>query len=502
MATDISTINFKDNDLDELEALDIDNLNKCILDLTLSEKSRIEAVNLYFKKEGGDNLIDIINKLIMMYQLSSTKTLKQYLYAISKDSCIDPFLKIISAVGLCQHDEKDDLGYKAITAVYPELKTTGTPYKISVIKLLMRNPNYNEISLSYFCDIINDTELDCDYRYKTILSLEDIGENKNYFIANSCLSFIKNEKNLIEYRILAGQNLLQKEPNDEVISILLNFATSKEVEYNTRADATDVLLQFGTPEVKKTAQSIILELGVGNTRNTKTTIYNNKQNVHTKDIENSVGEILEFLHTFNIMKIKNKPITFEYVEKKIISLSKTKLKENLTKIKIALNRIDIDRAIYSKYSCTLSNILLRIWTYLTGHEHEEEMKTRLIEELVEMAGTCSTGYVSRLANTISGYSDVGIRISWKDQITSNLTGRLNARIRDLDNLTLQEKILSEMTVENTGYENRKNFLKFLRQTVSDIRTEMYEEFKHHMDDCDFDLYFRSALSIYEVGDFV
>jgi hypothetical protein len=59
-----------------------------------------------------------------------------------------------------------------------------------------------------------------------------------------------------------------------------------------------------------------------------------------------------------------------------------------------------------------------------------------------------------------------------------------------------------MTIESCKYEDRKNFLKFFRKNILDIRGELYDEFKEYINDSDFDLYFRAALSVYENGSFV
>ena len=60
------------------------------------------------------------------------------------------------------------------------------------------------------------------------------------------------------------------------------------------------------------------------------------------------------------------------------------------------------------------------------------MTSRLLEELEEMSGTCSTGFASRLANVISGFGKFNIRISWEQQIVSNFFGRLNALARKIN----------------------------------------------------------------------
>ena len=191
-------------------------------------------------------------------------------------------------------------------------------------------------------------------------------------------------------------------------------------------------------------------------------------------------------------------IDIGYVENEIIRLGS----KDRPNIQVSLNRIVMDRALYSKYNCTLSHILLQVWTYICGHKYESEMKKRLLEEMDEMAGTCSSGFAGRLINTISGFGDFTMRISWRDQISGNLSARINKKIQDMDDLRLQEKVMNEMTLETPYYEDRKNFLKFLRRHVFGLREELYSEFKDYITDTDFDLYFRGAMSMYETGEFV
>jgi hypothetical protein len=497
MTTDINyNINYN-IDIQENAPLDPSNLSKQIIDLSLPINTRIQALDLYYNTE-RDNAIETINKIIMMYELSGTKVLRSFLYDICDNSTIPPFLQSLCAKGLCTHDEKDELGYRAVSIVYPKLgKDIGTPYKIDFVKLLMKNQIYKTQADTYFCQIIDDTTLNCDYRYKTILSLS---EEYSEFILSSCKVFVKNNLNAINYRILCCQNLLIRKTNsEEVEKILLDFANDINVEYNLRADATDVLLQLGSDTSKSTAQKIITELGLIGCHKQVKTLYNNSQNIHTKEVEDSVKDALEFLQSFGIMTDQGLPITLEYVEKHIISLSKDR--PNRDKILVSMNRILMDRALYSRYNCTLAHILLQVWTYISGHKYETEMKKRLLEELEEMAGTCSSGFAGRLINTISGFGDFTMRISWRDQITANLTARINNRITEMDDLTLQEKVINEMTLETPYYEDRKNFLKFLRRHVFKLREELYSEFRTYITDTDFDLYFRAAMSMYETGEF-
>lgn len=500
--------------------IDEDNLSKTIVDLSLDQETRLNALNTHFDREGRDGTIDIINKLSMMYQLSGTKILLKFLYAICEHSKLDGFLKSIAAKGIWIFNEKDTKGYKAINMVIPQMgQDVGTPYRIEFIRILMDNEKYKKQCRDYFCTICNDQSINCDYRYKSILSLEN-NENGSldYFIKEACTEFIQAKENDTRYRVLAGQYLLQKaevfELSDEhtfdIEKTLLGFAQDEKEEYNCRADSADVLLQLGSDDNKNKARDIITSLS--HVDRPVRTIFDNAQNIHTKEVEDSIKEGLEFLHSFDIMKIKKRIITFDYVEKKIKNiLKKEKGEKKIGKnqeypreenIKVSLNRIFMDRALYGRFRSNLSNILLRVWTYSEGHDRGDEIRERLLEELEDMSGTCSSGYIGRLVNTMSGFGDFSLRISWKEQIIANFSGRLTAKIREINDENFKNKVMDEMTLDTSDYESRMNFSRFLRNNMLKIREEMWNEFEQYVDDTDFDLYFRFAVSKYQTGSFV
>ena len=523
-----------------------DTISECIIDLSLPLDVRIKNIEEFYIQFGHVETIEIVNRLSSMYQMSGTKILEKYMYELTTDECkIHTFLKIAAAKSLCYFDPKKIIGYQALDNICKNFDSDieiSSPVKIESICLLMLHPSYKKQSRDYFCNIINNPNLECDYRYKTILSLENKNiPDKNFFIKESSLEFINYPINKILYRILAGQLIIQKcNPTTceikTVENILLSFATDTTLEYNLRADSTDVILKLGCSENKIKAKEIIIMLGRCTEGSVKT-IFDNAQNVHTDDIEESVTEAIEFLSSIETKTITNIPgspsIDFEYVKKEINDmLQKEKPKKvnehkkfNIKKdyITVSLNRIYLDRALYSKFKYTLINILLKVWTYICSHDSEIDMKKRLLEELVEMSGTCSSGFAGRLVNVISGFGDFNLRISWRDQIIANFTGRLNAKVRDIvDPLKIetncklygireicieelssfQEKIIEEMTITCDDYHSRSNFLKFFRKNMLSIRNELYSEFKSYITDSDFDLYFRSAISSYETGGYV
>lgn len=474
-----------------------DDLPKIILDLSYEIDERINALTQFYKEKGYDDTIEIVNRLSMLYQLSNIKGFRKYIYEICMKTELPPYIKSILATTLFIQNKSDEFAFTCINEIYPKMGDVSTPYKIDFLKMLMESEKYQEICLKYFLDLIKTENMDCKYRFKTIQNLElENSKLSSFFKEQGFLYFMNDEKVEYLYRNLSAQSLcvnksvsLDKSNYlNDVFTYLYNTASNELVDYNIRADASDMLLQYGNEEYKNKAKEIIEKLGFGT--NKIQTLYNNAQNVHTKDIEESVKKGLEYLQNFKIKE----GLTQEKVEQEILKLCNT---ENIHRITLALNRISLDRALYSSFSCTLSHILLQVWSFIIGHEHEEEMKKRLLEELSDTADTCSSGFVSRLVNTLSNFCDFSITISWSTQIASNLNGRLNALIRDMDDLKKQELILTEMASPSL---ERKNFLRFFRNNISDIREEMYHEFKSYITDVDFDLYFRSAVLAYETGE--
>ena len=62
----------------------------------------------------------------------------------------------------------------------------------------------------------------------------------------------------------------------------------------------------------------------------------------------------------------------------------------------------------------------------------------------------------------------------------------------------QSGLLSEIAEDNSLTTSIKLFFSsFLREEVISIREEMYKEFKEYIEDSEFDIYFRDAISLYE-----
>lgn len=566
----MTTIDFENDTSDDEEIIEIteDNARDIVLDFSLNTTTRVDAFKIILQTDGGAapfHGFELFKRICSMYQMSGTYTLQCFLSELCKDKQIPSLIKLESSKTLIEYREllTDDVSEnvnirkrnikKEIIAseslniacsIIINDNHLATPLKIESIFLLMKYEKYRLECEQYFNTIINNKNIDVDFRYKTILSIEN--ENKKYFrdvildefdntklveyvynakskllkiefpkykpdvknyiffnlvvnrmsqnelkdvityfsliresetrymyfMHKAFISFLFTKYNRTMYKILAAQYLLQfidisNDERENIQECLMSFCNDKELWYNLRADAADVLLRVGNDKYKNEGRQIIKELG-----GSSNTIFENSQNVHTEKIDESVNEILEFFSDMPLMKVNDIPITFDYVKKELYDILKAKkvkkykinmvpsLNENCKfcdniiafgvadeenntfcsddciqqskteeKIKLSLNRISMDRALYSRYNNNLRNIILKIWTYINNHKHREELIKRLLEELEEMSGTCSSGFASRLINTISGFGDFSIRISWLDQIVSNLAGRLNHKCR-------------------------------------------------------------------------
>ena len=599
----------------EFNFLSIENLKETILDMEVPQMFRVEAFQKYVQMFPDDKL-EITYKLASMYTFSSgLSLLHKYLYTLCTETQIEILLKIILVKSLLEIENKikKNDGYKVLDTICSQLSiNVPTPIRVETVRILMENAEYKSHAIMYFKEIISDMQIECEYRYKCVLDLEKLKTSfKNYYICIACKNFLENFRNMTMYRILSAQYLLQHcselIERQEIELYLVSFAIDEELDYNLRADAADTLLSLGSEENAQTAREIIIALGQekGVVRN----IYENAQNVHNEEFEKSTMKGFEFISTIPIMKSGETIINFPYVEGKIKDCFNDELRkkdkrynEQCEMIEVSLNRIEVDRTLFSKYNLTLKNILLKVWTYIQEHEFSEEMEIRLREELIDMSGTCATGFASRLLNVISGFGDFNFCISWEDQITANFTGRLNNKARNIlhewrepeylqciienilkndqdlklkliknylarnfniiipedrnDILSLtqkrskddtfvdeiikvrnkglfldsekymneflmsstnyldemdydpekvkdyiledfQGKVLEELPMDSIKHHERSNFLTFFRESVSDIMDEMYEEFKDHISDSDFDLYFRKAIMKYE-----
>jgi hypothetical protein len=571
MATLLDNINenFLEDVVDEANEKNFSNI---VLDFSIPLNIRMEAFDIFYNKKGEEDTSELLKRLINIFTMSSSKLIHEYITEIITKSTISTVIRLELAKDLAFCKDADDcfMPLATMCGIMNESDIT-TIKKIEAVCVLMRCPTYRDLSLLYFLAIISSYNIACEYRYKTILSLKTkydmrkvwvekqekdrLDEDLQFFESESLKYFLNDDKNIPTMRILAAQALLVKYNFTKgVFNIMFSIANNESVEYNTRADATDVVLRYGDEDSKAVAKHIIMKLGQVGNRGEVKTIYENAQNAHSENIEQSAISTFESIVKYKLIKKEgtDQEIDFEYVVDKLGELDDD--------MHIALNRITMDHALYTKFACSLKTALVVMYSFIVSHEYSELLLDRLKEELKSSAGICSSGIFERIMNTPSGIIDeLSITISFEDQITANLTGRLNAKIRGIVakpclhmsntlfcdcksricvagreklsgaharrqkgvdytacnkcitcrdvkcahecmencNETICDSILEEMSLPTNQYSRRQTFLKFFRTTISSIMEELREEFLEYMDEATFELYMKRAIMNYE-----
>jgi hypothetical protein len=486
---ELSKVFIEEDDSNLLEC-DDSGLGKIIMDLSVSLSTRIKALNRY---SDGFDIIDMINRIGTLYMFSEAKLIEKYLYEIVVKSKLEPSIKLIASRNLKSYSDKayECYDYLAVLKDFPLIS------RLDCMCVLLENENFRERGLKYLDDFFNDKNIDCYYRYKHIIGLKRILEDD---IKGLIINFIDGD-NPVTYKILGCQYILTTYPTDsdnreKCENKLLSFLDDHSLDYNVRADSCDVVLRYGSEENVKKASLVLENLALDGKLEIRT-IYDNAQNVHNKAVEESVEDILkELVHRVDT-KMTNEQVYEEITE----YLEKSNDDINKDNVNYSLKRIEVDNAKYGKTEMRLISVLNKVWCYIKTHEYSDELKKRLLEELNDTVGLCSSGYVSRIVNSLSGLTDLSIRISYEDQIIANMGAKLNTKIMDIEDELVRDQIINEMTIPSHCYFERTSFLEFFRSNISSIRTELYEEFKGLMEDIDFDLYTKKAIMKYQ-GDYM
>jgi len=334
-------------------------------------------------------------------------------------------------------------------------------------------------------------------------SNNDPGYRLNSHIVKKChehyYAISKNNSHPLSFRLLSAQYIYLTEMHtlpiwQDVQQFIRNLATDKNESVKIRSEAADILCRKVDPEDYVIGKDTIKELGDLYNYNQISSIYSNSQNAHNETISESVMNAIRYLlsekknkdktleegkkndeitHTFSSdstgkAEIVNK--TIGNLHERLIQLCLTD--ERKDKIMTAFNWMLVYPARYE--GATLIDILTLIWNKILQQDPstKSELEKRLIEELSEMEQTCGTGYVTRLVNILSGFikdEELQIKINVKDQLRSNILGRLAANLKLLPT-KMQDLILEEMTSDK----KKENIQEFI-ETYS-VKEELQEEF--------------------------
>ena len=475
---------------------------------------------------------EAINKITSMFSFSPTCIFRNLLKEISLTHSIDVNIRL--ECGRVIYDDDKELGYECFNSICNDIGELPIPLQIDVVKILLETEKYYYTVFKRMQYILTNKNIECEYRYKTLQSiqnsqseslkktvdfknsqsesLKETGDFKNSqptplesFIIECYLTFFRDNNTYTVYKILSAQYILQKMSLNikEVEDTIKSFCLDNTLDYNLRADSADLLLRLGSEESKLVGRDIITLLG----RNPDgiSTVYNNRQNVHDDNIEKSIKKFILYLSSIRTETRNGEFITFEdcvgEIDEIINKVEELQIKKDT--INGSLLRISIDQTIYEGGQ-TLKSIFTKVWRLILSHSFSEILKGRMIEELIDMGNTCSSGHLSRIVNVLCGFEIEGqtfnIDIGWKKQIQSNLIARLTKCIKDIQDEDTRDTILDEMGTSGDII-TKKNLSKFFRDNLLPIRDELYKEFvdgKYITSD-EFEEHFRSAIEFFEEG---
>lgn len=285
----------------------------------------------------------------------------------------------------------------------------------------------------------------------------------------------------ILYKLLCAQFMLSH-PLDEYPFMKTHMKFSQQWLYNVsknesqteqiRSEASDMLIRLGTPNFRKVATDIIQSMGTKYVNSRNRTIYNHSQNIH------------EMVHVKEMMDALiecTTPLTVQMdtILQWVSTLPDPKSLESF-------QRIVMDTAVYNNYR--LTEILCHVVQRIQSSEHRTELEQRLMEELVEMNGWCSTGHLIRLLNTLHGFDPlVRVSLPVKEEIRASVMARLSTHMR-MCSSELKEELAMAFTSED------KDLLNEFVDTYSP-----YDELKSEYKDLDpvlFEEYYQNAIRIF------
>ena len=189
-------------------------------------------------------------------------------------------------------------------------------------------------------------------------------------------------------------------------------------------EINDIYLTMGIGNIDNEYERFRNVTTINNSANLKS-IASDKHNVHNSAINNSIKEIaINLVGDFPVQD--NKGVRASIVAKLE--------RRNGWGVK-ARNALDFiyESKVHFNINITLQQMLESLFKWILTHKGEvrDDLVNRLVEELVDMSGQCSTGHMSRIINVLQGYTDneryiLGIdvekelRKTVKQMITTNL----------------------------------------------------------------------------------
>lgn len=505
----------------DIETKSVDLYNKHCLSLQISSSERLRVLEEFieFIQDAGYDMLfrlrDMVNHLRGNERVFIDFV--DFLCLVTKSTKISGYQRLLTAITL-YNQSVFPYCYNCFIDLSVD-ENIDYKYRVESVKYLYSSGAKDHVSYAHevLTDLIEDEHITSANRYSiiaefisatgihSILSSRKLRvDYDEKFVRGLQTAFFYNPDNGPRERILSGQYLLQidisADERTEIIGVLFDIARNEQYEENTRADAADVICRLGDETQKTLATAIIRELGFSVFRNGKMDgsedVFESSQNIH--EFSPQITETME-----KIVETTTATKTYDEIHDEILrKIKKVTRNDNSRKFLAlkALNRVNIDTAIFTKYKISLCEIFCLIYTIIDGYQKDvrKTLINRLIEELIDMGDTCSSGHSDRFVNVLQGFY-FDLKVSWEDQIKSNVKARMMVAFRDLPDD--QSAIVAIAQMEDAPEEEKREYVSILEQCKHKVFAELENEFvaAGHVDLPTFESYFSAAIKRFELS---
>jgi Leucine-rich repeat (LRR) protein len=188
-------------------------------------------------------------------------------------------------------------------------------------------------------------------------------------------------------------------------------------------------------------------------KNVTTGVYNDTQNVHDHNIQESIKNSIYSIMN-DKLEINNNIVNQQIVEDNILE----------SEVKQQLADYITDNQVHSNYQITFQELLTNVWQRITVHKDSLEIKKILNNEMQDGLCMCFTGRLSRLINCLNGfYDDIEIKIHDNQQI-GNIILLIKNKLETNGELNIQQwktEVEKELKERQYKTEEIEEWLEFI-----------------------------------------
>ena len=342
-----------------------------------------------------------------------------------------------------------------------------------IIKKTDNNKEIDEIYL-YFINISKNTRLSVDLRMNAI-DILNLSNNKKYTeVSKSLLQTVRNNNNnsnnnttvTFNNNLNRISNIVKNNPINNVNNIN-NINNRNPIQTNIQNRPQLLVDIDGTtypipPDINvpplQTRQ--IVEV-----KKPERSIYDDSQNVHNTTINQSTLNTASEL--INRYDPQNRKLDFVYYKTKSFSELPP---EQIEKVEKSIHRINTDTSTFGK-GFTLYIIYQSLLNLIERHFQKNDLNERLLDELIDMSGKCSTGHLSRLINVLQGFEtdlQVKVKININDEIYAKIKHLIEKSVINDDKM---DEIMEDMLSED-----KTIYINFVKKVINDNIIEIVKEY--------------------------